>query len=370
MGRKRRSAWGTITRTAPGVWRIRYWANDAKGRYRRMSSTVRGTRMDAEKRRSELMLRYSEDAPCPTVAEAWERWYLPSMERRVEDGDVAGHTLTLMRSAYAAHVEPKWGEVSCDAVKPLAVQQWLDQIPLNSAMRAMEVMRPLMDFAVRYGYAPTNPMRERYIMPSRSTVKNRDAGVWSLDELGEVWRSVRGEWIEAAFILAGFGGLRVGESLGVKAEDVSDVNGCAIVEVRRQVPNRGKEPTDRLKTPQSRRSVAIPGLAGRRLLELAAEGGWLSGDGLGGPNTQTRLNRAWSKAVPEGLRHPFRNLRNSWQTNMRWSLRVPVWAIEAMMGHSVGGVTGKHYDRPSAEMFAEIVAESYASNRFDEGWFE
>lgn len=68
--RKRRSAWGSLTEVSPGVWRIRYWGKDpATGAYRRRSSTVRGSRVDAERRRAELMVEHSGDAPCPTVGE-------------------------------------------------------------------------------------------------------------------------------------------------------------------------------------------------------------------------------------------------------------------------------------------------------------
>ena len=64
----RRSAWASITEVERGErYRIRYWAKGTDGQYRRRSCTVRGTRKDAERVRSELMLEHSEDAPCPTV---------------------------------------------------------------------------------------------------------------------------------------------------------------------------------------------------------------------------------------------------------------------------------------------------------------
>ena len=91
--RKRRSAWASVTELEKGQrYRIRYWAKGSDGQYRRRSETVRGTAMDAERRRAELMLDHSEDAPCPTVGQAWERWALPDMERRVEGGDISVRT--------------------------------------------------------------------------------------------------------------------------------------------------------------------------------------------------------------------------------------------------------------------------------------
>ena len=67
-------------------------------------------------------------------------------------------------------------------------------------------------------------------MPPKSSVKGRDRGVWSMGELGEVTRVVHGKWYEPAFLLAGFGGLRVGESVGVMGSDVSAVETCGQTE--------------------------------------------------------------------------------------------------------------------------------------------
>ena len=367
--RRRRSAWGSLTQVDSTTWRLRYWATERDGQYKRRSCTVRGTRRDAERKRAELMLEHSEDAPCPTVGEVWEQWHLPALERRVEDGALSAQTLQQYLSGWRRHVAPRWEDVQCDAVRPLDVQQWLSTLSSNQARGSLDVMRPLMDYAVRYGFLASNPMRERYVMPSRSSARTMDRAVWTLAELGEVWRSVRGQWFEAAFLLAAFGGLRVGESLGVRSEDVAECEGCALVDVRRQVTNRAAGVTERLKNRQSRRTIAVPGRAGVALLRIAGScDGYLSGDGIGGNSSQDRLSRSWADAVPPELFHPFRNLRNSWETNARWSLGLDSWSIEVMLGHSAPGVTGRYYDRPQPEMIAAAVADAYMSHPFDVKW--
>ena len=370
--RKKRAAWGSLTQIDSTTWRLRYWSSGPDG-YKRRSKTLRNaTRLDAERARSELMLAHSEDAPCPTVGEVWDSYALPAYQRRVDAGELSPRTLRQFESVWANHIAPRWDGVQCDAVRPLHVQQWLDGMGLTTARQALTIMATTMDHAVRFELCAHNPMRERYLMPSASTVERRDEGVWTLPQLGEVWRAVRGTWAEAAVLLMAFGGLRVGESLGVRTEDVDvdvvDGVPLALVEVRRQVPNAGKSATERLKTPQSRRMAVVPGRAALRLLRLAADAdGWLSGDGLGRPNSQRRLNAEWSRAeLPE--RHPLHNLRNSWQTNMRWVMRVPPYFIEALMGHAVAGVTGTYYDRPDASMLARVVAEAYAERPYDAGW--
>lgn len=324
------------------------------------------------------MLRHSEDAPCPTVAQAWERWVLPDLDHRAESADISIRTRTAYLRAWSADVEPAWGDVPCDAVRPLAVQQWLLGLGLSQAKRALQILTLVLDYAVRYELIDHNVTREKYIMPSKTTVQQRDKGVWTLDELGDVWRAVRANarWMEPAFLIAAFGGARVSESVGVLAGEVErmDVDGVplALVPIVRQV-TKETGVSDRLKTESSRRVAIVPGRAALALESAAAAlpADWpLTHDGMGAFTSRDRLNRAWRRDVlpslPESQRHIFQNLRNSWQTNCRWTLGIAPYYVEALMGHAGKGVTNRYYDRPSIEMMERAVADAW-KNYLDNG---
>ncbi len=371
MPRKsKRSAWASITQVDGSTWRIRYWAEGADG-YKRRSKTVRGTRKQAEAVRAQLMLEHGDDAPCPTVAQAWERWCVPEMEQRIAAGDLTAHSLRMYGSAWRNHVAPTWADVPLDAVRPLKVQQWISGLGASQARYATLALSKVMDYAVRYEYVAHNPMREKYLMPSKQTIQRADTGVWTLGELGDAWARVRGEWFEPAFLLAAFGSCRVGESLGPMAGEVElrhvDEVPVTLVPIVRQVNNAG-EVTDSLKTEQSRRTVVMAGKAALRLADIAAStpADWfLTNDGMGMPQPQRRLGKAWREME---MAHPFRNLRNSWQTNCRWELGMPPWLLEPMMGHAGRDVTGRHYDRPQADVFADAIAKAYAEHPYDLNW--
>lgn len=368
MPRKpRRADWGSVTQVDSKRWRIRYWANGPDG-YKRRSKTVTGSRKDAYDQLAALRLDHSQDAPVPSVGDCWRRWALPTFEQRVRDGDLAARSLGAYESVWRVHAAPRWESTPVDQVRPLAVQQWLSTLPAGPARSCVQLMRTLLDYAVRYEFIVANPMAVKYVLPSASTIERDDAGVWRLDELGEIWRIVHGCWYEPAFILMAFGGCRVGESLGVRVEDVAESHGCAAVDIRRQVTNLGAV-SERLKNRWSYRSVVVPGKAGCRLLEMASVAdGWLTSDGMGGCQPQWRMAREWAALKDEIAWHPIRNLRNSWQTYMRWTLGVEPYYIEPLMGHVGEGVTGRHYDRPGVDEFASVVAAAYAANQFDAGW--
>lgn len=355
-----RADWGCVQEVERGRrYRIRWWAKGPDG-YRRRSKTVRGTRRQAMDELARLRLDHSGDAPCPTVGEVWDRWVAPDLDLMVENGDLSHSTRRIYAGSWRRHVAPRWASEPVDAPAPLAIQQWItsDLGTANIARFALLTLRRVMDYAVRYELRTDNPCAVKYVMPSQATIKRADSGTWDLAGTYRLWASMRGSWLEALVILCGFAGCRPGEAMGVRASDVEwgEEGGVpwATVRIERQVTTQGL--TDRLKTRRSRRPVTVVGEPARRLADLCRAdppGGWLVGDGLGGVSAHQTVNSSWPGP------HPVRNLRNSWQTWMRWEARVEPWLIERMMGHAGEGVTGRHYDRPDAEVQREVMVAAY-----------
>ena len=381
MPRKQRASWGCVQRIDRDRYRIRYWADLGDG-YRRRTETVRGTRREADARLAALRTQHERQPGTPvtrpsavTVGDVWRTWHAPDCEARLESGDLAPNTWRNAKAVWRRTVEPRWGAIRCDAVSALDVQEWVRGLKANEAKLAKMLLAQLIDKAVMYGICKTNPVRLRMTMPREST--ELDHGVYTLEELGEVLRAVHGSPIEAAVILAAFGSARVGESLGVMRSEVRRRESLgvevAVVPIVRQVGQSGLAVSDRLKNPQSRRVVAIPGPVGARLLELARQGDgdqWLTGSGVGVPIGRVIAGRLWRGAMgAAGLEcHPLRNLRNSWETYMHWVMGVDPAMIERMMGHAGKTVTERHYDRPVEDMIVETVASAYAAHPFASTW--
>lgn len=108
------------------------------------------------------------------------------------------------------------------------------------------------------------------------------------------------------------------------------------------------------------------------MAELAAGRGegWLVDDGDGGPVDKYALRRGWEPIQRDLGGLLMKNLRASWETALRWSLKLPPWITERLMGHvplSGGKVTAYHYDSPEEGDLVRAVAEAYAARPVLEG---
>ncbi|WP_156789786.1 hypothetical protein [Coriobacterium glomerans] len=145
----------------------------------------------------------------------------------------------------------------------------------------------------------------------------------------------------------------------------------AIVPIIRQVNKLGKV-SKRLKTAQSVHAAVIPGILGYRRYQLCQETGdkWLLDDGCGDVIGREKLRDRFNRKIRDSgvVRHPVRNLRNSWQTFTKWTLEIEPSKIERMMGHVGKTITERYYDRPEAEMLAKTIAAAYKMHPYAESW--
>ncbi len=379
MPRRMRSSFGCVQRVDRDRYRLRWWEL-VGGEYKRRSETVRGTRREAERRMAEIRAGLDETAcgprrSAPTVGECWERWARPAMLRQVEEGRVAASTQRMRESSWRVAVGPRWAGVKVTDVRALDVQRWLDGMTEKPAVRALALLRAVLDQAVLYEAVGDNVARRAYSMP-RAHADATD-GAYTLAELDRVARAAEGMPCEAAMLLMMFGSARAGEALGVRAGEVREMESrgvrMAAAPVSRQMGNDGRV-TGKLKTPQSARPLIVPEPWGLRLLELA-EGAlsrgeeWLCDTGEGLPMKQAAMRREWARAVAAAGVEPKqpRAARRSWETYMRWEMGVSPDRVEAMMGHALPGVTGAHYDKPTASVFADTVGAAFSVKPFIRG---
>lgn len=369
-GRKSRNAWGSNEDAGAGRRRLRYWADLHDGRgYVRHSKTIVGTKTDGDLELARLRLEHSQDRPTPTLGQAFEMWWLPDATDRLRSGEMARSTYDNYMSRWRRHVEPSWGSVPVTDIRALDVQEWLLTKTSTMGSMSLMLMRQVLDFCERYDAVSSNIANQRF-RTSRNTERRHSKEVYNLREMVAALEAVRGTVAYIPAALCGLASCRVGESLGPRVDlgEVRSIEACgmtvAVVDVIRSVNQNGRPGKDHeLKNRQSERPVVVP--EPWSLDVLSRQGPWLTDRGDGRPVSQKILNRSWEEALGDaGIKPiPFRNLRNSWRTIMRWELGVDEDKVEAMMGHAGKNVGEIHYDRPRDEMFAQTVAEAWARYR-------
>lgn len=144
---------------------------------------------------------------------------------------------------------PRWRSYRLTDVKPVQVEQWLKSLPLSKGSKAKirNIMSALYSHGQRWEWVSTNPIRH----VRQSAKRARVPTILSPEQIGELLEKLV-DLPKTAVLLGASTGLRVGEILGLKWEDVD----FELLELRvtRDVV---KQRIERCKTEASRKPVAI-----------------------------------------------------------------------------------------------------------------
>lgn len=359
-----RSSWGSNKPAMRKGYRtLRFWANTGDGKgYRRHCVTVRGSRRHGDEILRDLWKRYSDQCPSATMGRAYEQWWLPEAERRLEAGELAQNTMNLYLSTWRNHIAPRWQDECIDDIKQADVQEWLLSLSRWSAATAKSLASMIVRRAEMMERARKNPFERSYAMPTK--IEKRPKAVWTLEQVSKAAEAAKGTNLYVPLVLCGLGSCRMGEGCAARASEVSltDEHGMKVarVPIVRQLLKTGL--SDTLKNKQSNRTVCIPEPWSLEIWDIAQKNlsqglPWLNDNGDGEPVSRSAVTSQWSRFKVDGQeRITMQNLRNSWETYMRWELGVAPDLIDAMMGHAGKSIRTQHYDRPAPDVFAETCA--------------
>ena len=365
MPRKpRRRPFGSITTVNRGKHVIRWTQDTPQGR-KRLSKTLECSYSEACRELSRIQTELGLNDACMTVGQVYDRWYHPSLVRRVEAGSLRRNTLKSYEQMWALNIRDRWSRVPLDQIRRYDVQEWMLSMSASNATISLNVLNNILNMAVKMEVLEANKLKGVTFEKAKAG-KGRSKRVYTLAEAEEMLARAQGSPIEAAYILACFGSARTTESLGVMCRELYTVEDSGVefvaAPIVRLIDDSTGMPTDdgMLKNPQSVRTALIPMRYGRRLMDIAREKSadgveWLTDRGDGMPMTRKTLLPRW-KALSGDMHIPFANLRNSWRTFMQYELGVSGDVLELLMGHKLPGVSGAHYIRPSVQEIAHSLA--------------
>jgi len=270
---------------------------------------------------------------------------------------VRGQPLSLMtRRGYEGllrrQLTPTFGSAKLRRISVEDIRRWYAQTTTvagpDQAAKAYRLLRAIMSTAVEDDRIERNPCRVRGAGVEQAAERPMVTTVIVLDLADAIAPPLR-----AFVLLAGFGGLRTGELLGLRRQDADEIHG--IVHVRRQVHEvTGKTRRDAgtstrvvtgPKSQAGKREVAIPRAVMAILAEhlathtrLEADAPIFASKAGKQPMRRATLSEAWRAAVakvdgaPTGLR--VHDLRHHAATSMARMPGITTRELMARIGHS------------------------------------
>jgi integrase len=197
--------------------------------------------------------------------------------------------------------------------------------------------------AVRWRYINRNPAGE--VSPPQEY--QREIHVLTPGQVKQLLTAARGDRLEAAFVLPATVGLRQGECLALRYEDIDFEQNT--LKVRRTVWRNQVYPP---KTPHSRRTIRLPKVALDALKRHRDKGngvseeGWLFPTKNGNPvDAHNFIHRRWKQmlrkaGLPETTR--YHDLRHG-AASLLLSQGVPIPVVSSLLGHRDPSITLRVY---------------------------
>jgi len=294
---------------------------------------------------------------------------------------VKGRPLTPMtvrgyESLLRRHLEPTFGKVHVSAITTERVAAWyavtVSEHGPDAAAKSYRLLRAILNTAVEHGKIAQNPCRikgagtehreERPLVDTATVLALADA----------IHPRLR-----ALVLLAGFGGLRTGESLGLRRQDVDLLHRkVSVVQQVHEVTGRGRIVVPHAKSEAGRRDVVLPAVVVDVLIEHLdayadpAEDALVFTGPAGGPLYRTRISAYWARACAEvgvtGLR--LHDLRHHAATLTARKPGVTTKELMARLGHASprAALIYQHASEERDQEVAEFMDAQIAAARSDE----
>lgn len=360
---------GNIRRRSEGTWTIQAYAgrDPATGHKRYVSRTVRGTKREAEAALANL-IRAQEtgldlSAARLTVAAFLDRWLEVSKDR------VKPRTHFRYAELMRLHFKPTLGQVQLPKLRPLHIEELYGSLRMRglsgtTVLQVHRVLHAAFNQAVRWQLLDRNPA-DAVKAPRRSTLEAKSL---SGEQIPKLLDAVEGHRVQVPTLIALGTGMRLGEVLGLRWQDVDLDAATARVRQTLQVTMQFDSP----KSQRSVRSLSLPSflvdalkrhrkLQNERRLMLGESWHELDlvcdrGDGQPlRPDTISKQFRTLTKAADldisfHGLRHTHASLMLAAGTDLK--------VTSSRLGHSSIGITADLYthvasksDKDAADAF-------------------
>lgn len=322
---------GSVYQRKDGRWCGKY--KDATGKWRYI---CRKTKKEAKQVLREV-LRDRDDGIAPsklTVKDVLTNW--------LEEGkhEVSARTFShregLVRVHFYQHpiARVKLANLNHDHLSDYMKNK--RHLAPSTRQRLLSVLKHVGNVGVRLRVLRYNPVSD-FKAPRQ---ERRELDILSTDQIKRLLKSVEGHRYELIVILGATCGVRVGEALGARWEDVDLQRGT--LEIKRTVWRSTVLPP---KTKTSRRTIKLPIRALEALKRRYKTSGYLCPTRSGKPTADSNFHNEWKKILENaGLPREttFHSLRHG-AASLLLGQNVPIPVVSKYLGHSNPATTMRIY---------------------------
>ena len=355
MAKKRANGDGSIRKRKDGRWEGRYVVGHDPITGKMISRNVLGKTQAQVKEKLRTAIENSKRLDYTqtgkyTVGQWMDEWFEAYAKVKVRPSSHQTY-----KGYIENHIKPNIGDIPIEKLTSLQLQKFyrllltegrIPRIESEKQPRGLsaktvrninQVISSAMDMAVRHKLILSNPT-EGCELPK---VEHREMKTLPAEQLGAFLREAKESGVYELYYLDLATGLRRGELLGLKWEDIDLQNG--IIHVRRQVARVDGEVKELpLKTKNSYRNISISQDAVAMLTEMEAHrsSDYVFPSSTGGPispdSVNNMLHRVLKRAGLPSIR--FHDLRHTFAT-LALQNGVDIKTVSGMLGHFSAGFT-------------------------------
>lgn len=322
-----------------------------------MAASVQESRKRAKEKLEKLPKATTRKSALPQSKIALGTYLMTWLEEEHKH-QIAHSTWKRYRALATHHIVPVIGQIPLRKIVPSDIQSVLNVMrEAGQSSRSQQQARALLSVALGEAenneYIPSNPVKKVRIPVN----KTREIEPLTVDEVKRLLETYKGTYMSARLHIALLCGLRQGEALGLRWQDVDLVNG--VLEVRNQIQMiDGKLQLTGLKTERSRRSLvltsgSLESLKAHKeiITQMSSVYGinWKENDFVfpsldGSPKQSTLDFNDWKRALRLcGIK--TRRLHDARHTaaTLMYGQGVGIEVISRALGHSSSAITSKLY---------------------------
>lgn len=353
---------GSLTRRKDGRWMARFFVTLPNGERERRQIT-RVKKLEAARLMHEMMVEAEKGLLIAdnkqTVAQWLHYWLAEIDPNKVKDSTLWAH-----RTHVEKNIIPEIGGIRLTALKPDHVRRMIASwdkrgVGTRSQQNARNALSTAINDAMKLEYVHRNVVR--LVDPPKHVPKQRH--VWTAEQARIFITAIEKHRYYGLFLVLFCFGLRRGEATGLRWGDVDFAHN--LIQIRQAVYYVGHiQKVGELKTPESRRILAMPSIVREALLDEYARRGnpdkneFLYLTTRGNPVDGRTFIQLFYKITDflELPRITLHEIRHTVAT-LLFERNVPAKTAQGILGHKSIVTTLQVYTHSTSEQRAEGIAE-------------